>query len=162
LPPLQRCPNGEIDALDEKHSSLNASQRHRLLITCKHIDRLLGSVEETLDAAASRRVFASYIDDISPQQRKDIEEYIARIREQLLQVMAEQALAPDEPQISAAHSIDVGLSFIDIAIAELAPRYMRGYGPVSEPAAKDLQRMITELQSVVKELRRYLAQLRSA
>jgi len=148
--------------LDERYSTLNASQRHRLLITCKHIDGLLGSMEETLNTAASKRIFASYIDDIAPQQRKLIEEYIARIREQLLQVLAGQSLAPEEPGISAAHSIHVGLSFIEIAIAELAPRYMRGYGPVSERAATDLQRMIAELQSVVKELHRYLPQPRSA
>lgn len=148
--------------MDERYSTLNASQRHRLLITCKHIDGLLGSMEETLNTAASKRIFASYIDDIAPQQRKLIEEYIARIREQLLQVLAGQSLAPEEPGISAAHSIHVGLSFIEIAIAELAPRYMRGYGPVSERAATDLQRMIAELQSVVKELHRYLPQPRSA
>jgi hypothetical protein len=148
--------------LDEKHSALNPSQRHRLLITCKHIDTLLESIEETLNATASKRVFSSYVDDISPQQREAIEEYIARIRGQLLRVMAEQSLAPEEPQISAAHSIDVGISFIEIAIAELAPRYMRGYGPVSEQAATDLQRMVGELQSVVRELHRYMAQPRSA
>src|SRR5208283_5720962 len=32
-------------ALDQKHNTLNASQRHRLLITCKHIDELLGGIE---------------------------------------------------------------------------------------------------------------------
>jgi hypothetical protein len=152
----------EPDASDQKYSALNGSQRHRLLITCKHIDTLLESIDETLNASASKRVFTSYIDDITPQQRRTIEEYILRIREQLLRVMAEQALAPDEPQISAAHSIDVGLSFIDIAIAELAPRYMRGYGPVSEEAATDLQRIVVELQSVVRELRSYMVQPRSA
>ena len=76
--------------------------------------------------------------------------------------MAEQSLAPEESRISAAHSIDVGVSFIEIAIAELAPRYMRGYGPVSEQAATDLQRIVAELQLVVKELHRYVAQPRSA
>ena len=148
--------------MDEKHSTLNASQRHRLLITCKHIDTLLESIEETLNASASKRVFTSYVDDISPQQRQAIEEHIARIREQVLRVMTEQSLAPEEPRISAAHSIDVGLSFIEIAIAELAPRYMRGYGPVSERAATDLQRIVGELQAVVRELHRYMARPRSA
>ena len=148
--------------MEEKHTTLNPSQRHRLLITCKHIDTLLGSIEETLNAAASKRVFTGYIDDITPQQRQAIEQHIARIRERLLQVMAQQSLAPEEPQISAAHSIDVGLSFIEIAISELAPRYMRGYGSVSEGAAADLQQIIGQLQAVVKELHRYVAQPRSA
>ena len=62
----------EADELDEKHSTLNASQRHRLLVTCKHIDTLLGSIEETLNAGASKRIFTSYIDDITPQQRETV------------------------------------------------------------------------------------------
>jgi hypothetical protein len=155
--------NREITvALDEKRSTLNPSQRHRLLITCKHVDKLLGEIEETLNAAASKRLFMSYVEDITPQQRKTIEEYIGRIRVQLLEVLAGQSLAPEEPQISAAHSIHVALTFIEIAIAELAPRYMRGYGPVSEQSATALHRMVAELQSAVKELHRYLLPLRSA
>ena len=148
--------------MDEKHSSLNSSQRHRLLTTCKHIDALLGNIEETLNPAASKRIFTNYISDITPRQRRTIEEHIARVRAQLLQVLAGQSLAPQEPRISAAHSIHVGLTFIEIAIAELAPRYMRGYGPVSEQAATDLYGAIAELQSTVRELHGYMLQPRSA
>jgi hypothetical protein len=144
--------------MNENHISLNPSQRQRLLITCKHIDRLLGTIEETLNAAASKGVFPGYIGDILPAQRKTIEDYIARLREQLLQVLAGQSLAPEEPRISAAHAIHVDLTFIEIAIAELAPHYMRGYGPVSEQGATDLHGVIAELQSTVKELHGYLLQ----
>jgi len=142
--------------MNEEHISLNPSQRQRLLITCKHIDRLLGDIEATLNAAASRSVFPSYLGDITPLQRKTMEGYIARLRAQLLQVLAKHSLAPEEPHISASHSIDVGLTFIEIAIAELDPHYMRGYGPVSKEGANDLQGMIAELQSAVKELHLYV------
>jgi GTP-binding protein EngB required for normal cell division len=132
--------------------TLNASQRQRLLITCKHIDRLLGDIEATLNAAASKSVFPSYVADITPIQRKTVEDYIAGIRGQLLQVLAGESLAPEQPHISAAHSVGVNLTFIDVAIAELAPHYMRGYGPVSEEGAADLNGIVSELESAVKEL----------
>src|SRR6266567_547598 len=106
------------------HITLNSSQRQRLLITCKYIDKLLGDVEETLNAAASKSVFPSYIGDITSLQRKTIEDYIARMRGQLLQVLAGQALAPEKPRILESHSIHVGLTFVEIAIAELDPHYM--------------------------------------
>lgn len=144
--------------MHEDDTTLNPSQRHRLLVTCKHVDKLLGDIEGTLNAAASRNVFPGYVGDITPRQRKTIEDYIARLRGQLLQVLARQSLAPEEPRISAAHAIHVGLTFIEIAIAELAPHYMRGYGPVSEQGATDLHGVIAELQSTVKELHRYLLQ----
>ncbi|MGA7459893.1 MAG: hypothetical protein WBW69_06690 [Candidatus Korobacteraceae bacterium] len=142
--------------MGDSHISLNASQRQRLLVTCKHIDMLLGDIEATLDATASKSVFPSYVADISPAQRKTIEDCIARIRTQLLQVLASQALAPEPPHISAAHSINVNLTFIDVAIAELAPRYMRGYGPVSEEGTADLNGIVAELESAVKELAQYI------
>ena len=142
--------------MNEEHISLNPSQRQHLLITCKHIDRLVGDIEATLNAAASRSVFPSYLGDITPLQRKTMEGYIARLRAQLLQVLAKHSLAPGEPHIPASHSIDVGLTFIEIAIAELDPHYMRGYGPVSKEGATDLQGMIAELQSAVKELHLYV------
>ena len=148
--------------MNEEHISLNPSQRQRLLITCKHIDRLLGDIEATLNAAASRSVFPSYLGDITPLQRKTMEGYIARLRAQLLQVLAKHSLAPEEPHISASHSIDVGLTFIEIAIAELDPHYMRGYGPVSKEGANDLQGMIAELQSAVKELHLYVLRPQSS
>lgn len=145
-------------ALDENHITLNANQRQRLLITCKHVDKLLEDIEETMNATASKSVFPSYAADITPQQRQTIEEYIARIRGQLLQILATQSLGPEEPHISASHAIHVGLTFVEIAIAELAPRYMRGYGPVSQEGAADLNGIVTELQSAVKELHRYVLQ----
>ncbi len=143
--------------MPQSQITLNASQRQRLLITCKHIDKLLSDIEATLDAAASKSVFPGYVEDISPIERKTIGDCIARVRRQLLQVLASQSLAPEPPHISAAHSISVNLTFIDIAIAELAPRYMRGYGPVSEKGAADLNGIVAELESSVKQLAQYIS-----
>jgi hypothetical protein len=140
------------------HITLNASQRQRLLITCKHIDGLLSDIEATLNTAASKSVFPMHVEDIDPAQRKAIEHHIARMRGQLLQVLAGQSIAPDPPHISAAHSIHVNLTFIDVAIAELAPRYMRGYGAVSEEGAVALNTIVGELESAVKELTHYVLQ----
>ena len=146
--------------MPDQDITLSPSQRNRLLITCKHIDKLLADIEEVLNASSSRSVFPSYVSDISPQQRKTIEDYITRLRAQLLQVAARQSLAAEEPRISASHAIHVDLTFIEIAVTELAPRYMRGYGAVSQQGAIDLSQIIIELQSTVKELHGYLLQSR--
>jgi GTP-binding protein EngB required for normal cell division len=148
----------ERTRLRDGHITLNGAQRQHLLITCQHIDKLLGDVEATLNAAGSKTVFPSYVNDVAPVQRKTIEDYIARVRGQLLQVLAGQSLQPEKPRVSAIHSIHVNLTFVDIAIAELAPHYMRGYGPVSEEGAADLNGIVAELQSAIKELTRYILQ----
>ena len=144
--------------LRDEHITLNASQRQHLLITVKHIDKLLGEVEATLNAAAAKTVFPNYLHDLTAVQRKTMEDYIARVRGQLLQVLSAQSLAPEPPRVSVVHSIHVNLTFVDIAIAELAPHSMRGYGPVSEEGAADLNGIVSELQSAIKELNRYILQ----
>jgi GTP-binding protein EngB required for normal cell division len=151
----------ERTKLHDDHITLNAAQRQHLLVTCKHIDKLLGDVESTLKAASSKTVFPSYSNDVTPIQRKTIEDYTARVRGQLLQVLAGQSLQPEKPRISAIHSIHVNLTFVDIAIAELAPHYMRGYGPVSDTGIADLNGIVAELQSAIKELTRYVLQPRA-
>jgi GTP-binding protein EngB required for normal cell division len=147
--------------LRDGHMTLNASQRQHLLVTCKHIDKLLGDIEVTLNATGSKTVFPNYVNDVTPAQRKTIEDYIARVRGQLLQVLAGQSLVPEKPRVSAIHSIHVNLTFVDIAIAELAPHYMRGYGPVSDEGAADLNGIVAELQSAIKELTRFVLQPRA-
>lgn len=142
----------------ESHVSLNPSQRQRLLVTCKHIDNLLDDIEATLNTTGSKSAFPAYVDDVSAAQRAVIEGAIAGMRRQLLQVLATQSLGPEMPTISAAHSINVNLTFVEIAIAELAPHYMRGYGPVSEEGAADLKIIVDELQSSVEALRGCLPQ----
>ena len=154
-------PPGSRIMTREQNISLNSSQRQHLLITCKHIDGLLGDIEETLNAAASKSIFPSYVGDIAPSQRKTIEDYIALLRDQPPAGPGRQSLPPPEPHISALHSIHVGLTFVEIAIAELDPRYMRGYGPVSEQGAADLHRVMAELQSGAVQMHRFILQPRS-
>ena len=158
--PVQDGDWGDLACVDD--ITLNPSQRQRLLVTCKHIDTLLGDIEGTLNAAAAKTVFPNYVSDVTAGQRTTIEEYVARIRGHLLQVLARQSLAPEKPHITATHSIHVNLTFVEIAIAELAPRHMRGYGPLSEQGAADLNGIVAELQSVVTELLRYVLQIRSS
>jgi len=142
--------------LRDDHITLNVNQRQRLLASCKHIDKLLEDIEVTLKAAASKSVFPEYRGDLSARERRAIEARVAAIRKQLLQILAGQSLAPEEPRISASHSISVNLTFIDIAVAELAPRYMRGYGPVSDEGAADLDGIVASLQASVDELTQYV------
>lgn len=41
----------------DRHILLNANQQQGLLVSCGHIDKLLGDIEATLDAVASKGVF---------------------------------------------------------------------------------------------------------
>jgi GTP-binding protein EngB required for normal cell division len=138
--------------------ALNEAQRLRLSVSCQYIDRLLADIGNILHTASSPSPFAKYIVDISPAQARVLEDYIHRLREQLLRSLAWQQLEPGEPSIPATHAILTNLSFIDIAVEELRPRHMRGSGAVSDRIAGELNGVVHELRSLIEGMNRYLRQ----
>jgi GTP-binding protein EngB required for normal cell division len=139
-------------------SSLNESQARRLRVTCQYIDKMLGDVESVLNTAASKAAFPRYSPDIAPVQRRTIEDYLGRIRAQLIRVLEGQGIPREEPQIPASRAVHVMLGAVDIAVEELKPKYMRGYGEVPESVATELNGIVGELAGLVSRLDRYLLQ----
>jgi hypothetical protein len=58
--------------------SLNSNHLRWLRTTCEYIDKLLSNMEGILRASESKAALPKYISDISPAQRRVIEDYIAR------------------------------------------------------------------------------------
>jgi GTPase Era involved in 16S rRNA processing len=137
---------------------LNDAQQRRLGVTCKYIDKLLCDVEHTLHQAASPSPFPRYVIDIVPAQTRVLEDHIRSLREQLLRTLAWQHMKPDPPDIPATRSVLTDLAFIDIAIEELKPSYMRGSGSLSEEASNELSGVVHELRAVCQSMERYLRQ----
>ncbi len=88
---------------------LNEYQARRLRVTCQYIDKLLGEVEEILGASASKAAFPRYSGDIAPAQRRTIEDYIARIRAQLIRVLDGQGIRREKSQIPTSRAVHVTL-----------------------------------------------------
>jgi GTP-binding protein EngB required for normal cell division len=139
-------------------ASLNEYQARRLRVTCQYIDKLLEGVEEILNSAASKAAFPRYSGDVAPAQRRTIEDYISRIRAQLVRVLDGQSVPREKSSIPASRAIHVALGAIDIAVEELKPQYMRGYGDLPEAAATELNGIVGELRGLVSKLDRYLAE----
>lgn len=138
--------------------TLNEHQQRRLWVTCKHIDELLSDMEATLSESSSKKAFPKYIPDISPAQRRVIEDYIARMRAQLVRVLKGQQIESPAASIPASRALYTATTFIDIDVEELKPKYMRGYGEVPAAAARDLNGIVGELQNLVARLNEFLAQ----
>ena len=136
---------------------LNEFQARRLRVTCEYIDKLLGEVQEILHATASKAAFPRFVPDVTPAQSRTVEDHIARLRAQLARALDGQGIARERPSIPASRAIHVALGAIDIAVEELKPHYMRGYGDVPEAAATELNGIVGELRSLVSKLDRYLA-----
>jgi GTP-binding protein EngB required for normal cell division len=141
-----------------QHGDLNGAQQRRLSITCEYIDKLLCDVEQVLHEATSPSPFPRHVTDITPAQARVLEDHIRRLREQLLRTLAWQHMKPNPPDIPATRAALTHLAFIDIAIEELKPSYLRGSGGVAEGAVDELNGVVYELRSIVQGMERYLRQ----
>lgn len=137
---------------------LNPNQANRLRVTCQYIDKLLGEIEDVLNTTTSKAAFPRYSPDIAPAQRRTIEDYIARVRAQLVRVLDGQHIAREKPSIPASRAIHVTLGAIDIAAEELKPGYMRGYGDLPERVATELNGIAAELMSLIGRFDLYLSE----
>ncbi|MGH9594913.1 MAG: dynamin family protein, partial [Bryobacteraceae bacterium] len=137
-------------------AELNESQKRRLRVTCQHIDKLLTDVEAVLNQSTSKAAFPKYSSEMPLAQRRTIEGFIARIREQLVRILEGQNIPMPAPQVSPVHAINVDLTFIEIAAEELYPRYMRGYGTVPEAVETELNGIAGELMGLASKMIHYV------
>ncbi len=121
------------DAREPGH--LNPSQRLHLLTSCQYADKLLSEIEATLAASQSKSAFPKFKPDISPVQAKVVQDYINRMRAQLLRILDSQGVPIPAARIGSLHSVRVTLGFVDIAFDECRPKRMAGYGELADTAA---------------------------
>jgi GTP-binding protein EngB required for normal cell division len=143
---------------EKSRETLNPFQANRLRVTCQYIDKNLAEIEEILNSTGLKMAFPRYAADVLPAQRRTIEDYIARVRAQLVRVLEGQRIAREKPSIPASRAVHIHLGAIDIAVEELKPKYMRGYGEVPEGVATELNGIVGELSGLIQRLDRYLSE----
>ena len=139
-------------------ASLNEFQARGLSVTCQYVDKVIGEIEQILHSAASKAAFPRFIQDITPAQRRTIEDYLSRIRAQLARVLDGQGIPRPEAWVPTSRAVYTALTSIDIALEELRPRYMKGYGEVEPGVGTELEGISAELRGLVERLNRYLMQ----
>jgi hypothetical protein len=75
----------------------------------------------------------------------------------MLAFLADAGIGPEPPQIPASRAIHASLTFIEIAIQELKPKYMSAYGPVTQAAAETLERFVEEVAPLVRSADRVVS-----
>ncbi|OGG55435.1 MAG: hypothetical protein A3F84_06050 [Candidatus Handelsmanbacteria bacterium RIFCSPLOWO2_12_FULL_64_10] len=137
---------------------LNDNQKRHLLSSFRYVDGLLSDIEALLASTGTESPFSQYIQDITPVQRKAIVEGIARLRAQMAAALKKMGIALPAPTISGAWAVQSMLLNVDIALVEIGPRYMRGYGEVDPEAERMLRGVVAELEKTLQRLSIYLTE----
>jgi hypothetical protein len=128
---------------------MNENHQRRLVATFRHVDKLLGEAGHILGAADSASPFAECTPDASPAQRQVIDDYIARVREVMIRVMTDLNLPRPAPVCGALWAAQARIGSAQIAVAEIRPKNMLGYGPLSDADAKAINDLVAELNAAL-------------
>ncbi len=136
---------------------LNESHRRRLLANAQYADKLVSDIEEILNASESRSPFPKYRPDVSLHEARLIRSHLSRFRDHLSRVLSAIGVEARGARFGSLHSIRVTLTFIRIAIEEMAPEHLRGYGALPDKVASELRGLGAELEGLIGGLVRILA-----
>ena len=134
---------------------MNENHQRHLLTSFRHIDNLLSEAEHILANAGSTSPFSEYTQDSTPVQRKVLHDYIDRVRQAMNRALADLHLPPSTPVCGSMWAAGGRLTFSQIAVAEIEPQHMRGYGTLSDEDVKAINGVVAELNATLERLIAY-------
>lgn len=137
---------------------MNENHQCHLLSTFQHVDNLLPEAEHILISASSPSPFQEHTQDSTPVQRKVTHDYILQVRETMRRVLEELEIPTKRPVSGAIWAARSRVLFAVIAIADIRPKPMRGYGELSESDEAMMSQIVAELNAALSRLGTYLAQ----
>ncbi len=137
---------------------MNDAQRRHILAVCRRIDELLAETDDRLGPGAQAALFPAYVADASPIQQKRTGDYAQRLRSAMQAALDRLEIAGPRPSVSAVWSARTLLMTAQVAVADLEPRRLGGYGAVREEDARELRALVADLSNWLDQMEAYLAQ----
>ncbi|MCX7605489.1 MAG: dynamin family protein [Bryobacteraceae bacterium] len=132
----------------------NEAQQRRILANAEYADKLLADIESIVAGSETGRLFQKHIADLTPQQARLIRSSISLFRRHLGRFLQAAGIDAEGRQhrFGALHSILVTLAFVRIAMQEMAPEHLRGYGGLEPEAELMLRGLANQLESLIATL----------
>jgi len=135
---------------------LGENHKRHVLSTFQYIDDLFADMEQMLATARSSRLYKEYELDVTPEKQMELQRAITEFRTLMSRIQAELNITPRPPHVSAVRAVLAFFTFIDIALEELQPRHMRGYGELSAGTTVQLETLVAEMRSLLERMRSVL------
>jgi hypothetical protein len=142
-------------------SLLITSQNSSVLATCRHLDRLLSEAVRALREAGGESPFTEHAADATAVEAQAFEDAVARVRQALVRALDGWEIERPAPRSGALWAARVNVLYAEVALEELRPRALRGYGPVAPSAAEQLEATVAELRASLHQMLELLDQGRS-
>ncbi len=122
-----------------------------------HLLELLEKMREISEPAGSNRVRLNYLHRPDGEKLHDVERFLEGISEEINRAAALWGIDIDGEQIDAIHALSVSLQFVGIALEEMSPSRLSGFGALDPAFEKDYAAFLLKLRIHVDTLQRALA-----
>lgn len=143
--PSRPAPPAAGDAPDRAH--LNHAQARSIRATFTQVSDLLEGVLRVARGDAS--VFERQQADISAEEADQLVDLVGSIRAGMVEALVELGIPKPEADGSARWTARTAFSFAEMALAELTPQDLRGYGPVDAPTGHAVVDVSADLRRLV-------------
>jgi hypothetical protein len=141
---------------DNMKSGLNDNQKQHLLATFGYVDRLLNDALQSLSSAGAPSPFQQCMPDSLPIQREVLADHLMRLRALMVRTLEKQGITPPKPEVSSLWSFKTKLMSAAMAIEELRPESMQGYGDLTDEATRDLEAVADQIADILDLMGGYL------
>jgi GTP-binding protein EngB required for normal cell division len=138
-------------------AELNDSHRRILASSLAYLDELLVAIDTMASGAAARSPFSPYVPDLSASELHALPDYAAEIRARMAEMAGALGLAVARATVPTSRAIDLTLMSADIALEEIQPDKLRGYGAPTAAGAAAVEHFTAELSRLIQQLRTLLA-----
>ena len=135
-------------------ATLNDNQARRIASTFAYVDSLLREVDRLARDQISS--FSREQRDLSDVESRLLLSVVDAVRSRMLATLDHLGLPRPAVNLSARWSITTNLRFIDIALSELTPKTLRGYGEIDGDSAAEVGGVAAELRELVSRGREAL------
>jgi hypothetical protein len=132
-------------------AELGEYHKRRILVTFQHVDRLLSQSLHVLTRTRSG-LQPNHVQDLPPSKVLQTQTHIDLIRDQMSSFLRRFEIAVPERSKPSSWVIKTTLSSVEIALEDLTPSKMRGYGHMDSAASSELTQTIQEMRKLVNQL----------
>ncbi|MGO8752344.1 MAG: dynamin family protein, partial [Thermoguttaceae bacterium] len=136
---------------------LNPLHKNALLSTFLHIESRLNEMEPLLAQGKRPSPLDQHFHDLSPTEAKVVEDYFARIRSTMVTCLEKHGIPVEVHRISLRWSLQTGLNFLGVAVAEVSPGQLRGYGELDEAGRQEVTSIQQEIDRLLDRVVAYLS-----
>jgi GTP-binding protein EngB required for normal cell division len=137
---------------------VNEHQKRSLLLGFLDLHHRMAAMEALLAQTLLPSPFSPYVNDLSPTEGRVVQDYFNRLRNTMQVCLQEADIPLEVRRTSLRWSLQCGMTFLEIAVAEMSPDRLRGYGSLDTSGQAQAVMIQQELTRPIRRVAAYLRQ----